>query len=76
MSVLRLKEFRLKAKYTQKQLSELLNVTQSHYSRWENGSRLPDAKQIIELCHVLKCTPNDLFGMRAEYEVATMHWDE
>lgn len=76
MKVLRLKEFRNKANYTQLEMSKLLNVTQSCYSRWENGNRLPDAKQILELCHVLKCTPNDLFGLRAEYEVATMHWDE
>lgn len=64
MNILKLKKYREKANLTQLELSKMLNVTQSHYSRWENGSRIPDAKQILKLCEVLSCSPNDLFGFR------------
>ena len=74
MKVLRLKELRTNANYTQIEMAKLLNVPQSSYSRWESGVRFPDAQQIIKLCEVLKCTPNDIFGIKGEYEVATKDW--
>lgn len=75
MNILKLKEYRKKAKLTQFQVSQLLNVTQSHYSRWEKGNRIPDASQILELCKIFDCTPNDLFGIRGVYEVTTKDLD-
>lgn len=69
MTVLKLKEFRIKHKLSQIEVSEKMGVTQSCYSLWELGKRLPDAKQIIKLCNVFKCTPNDLFGFKGVHQV-------
>lgn len=70
MQVLKLEEYRKKAKMTQLYVSQALEVSQSYYSRLEKGKNFPDAKQIIKLCHIFKCTPNDLFGVQGTYEVA------
>lgn len=72
MNVLRLREMRKKTGLNQLQIAELLDVTQSYYSRWESGKRLPDAKQILSLCEIFRCTPNDLYGVKGEYVVG-MH---
>lgn len=69
MKVLKLRELRINANLTQTDVAESLNVTQSHYSRWENGTRLPDAKQILQLCDIFDCSPNDLFGFRGVHIV-------
>lgn len=70
MKLLRLKEFRLKANLTQYELSKMLNITQSGYSLWELGKRQPDAAQIMQLCKIFNCTPNDLFGIEGAMSVA------
>lgn len=62
MSVLNLKFYRSKYNFSQVEVANKIGVTQSCYSLWEVGKRLPDAKQIIKLCKVFDCTPNDLFG--------------
>lgn len=64
MNVLKLKELRIQANLTQFEVSEKMRITQSHYSRWENGNRSPNSKQILELCEVFNCSPNDLFGYK------------
>lgn len=69
MKVLNLKEYRKKLKMSQIEVSELLGVSQSYYSYWELGKRLPDAKQILQLCDIFKCSPNDLFGFRGVHIV-------
>lgn len=70
MKQLKLKEFRKKAKLTQADVAAAMNISQSYYSRFEKGLRLPDAKQIMQLCEILSCTPNDLFGIRGAMEAA------
>lgn len=70
MIVLRLKELRLKANLTQNEVAKYLNTTQPHYSRWELGKQVPDANQILQLCEILSCSPNDLFGIHGDLQVA------
>lgn len=69
MQKLKLRDYRKNASMTQKQVAELMNVTQSAYSLWELGKRVPDANQILRLCHIFKCTPNDLFGIPGVLQV-------
>ncbi len=71
----KLKEFRTAAKLSQRDVAKLMNTPQPHYWRWENEKSIPDAKQILDLCKIFNCTPNDLYGIRGVYEVATMSWD-
>lgn len=48
--------------FTQDDLAGEVGVPQSTVAFWENGSRVPNFNQIILLCRVFKCTPNDLLG--------------
>ena len=59
---------RKKEKLTQMQLAEKLNITDRAVSKWETGKAMPDSSIMLELCHVLKITVNDLLSG----EVVTM----
>lgn len=48
-----IKELREKKRYTQKQLAELLNVSDKTISKWETGKGLPDVGIIAELAATL-----------------------
>lgn len=48
-----IKELREKKRYTQKQLAELLNVSDKTISKWETGKGLPDVGIIAELATTL-----------------------
>lgn len=76
MNNLKLKEFRENQKLSQRDIAKLLNITQAYYWAWEKGKHIPDGKQILQLCKIFKCTPNDIFGIREVYEVTTMNWDD
>lgn len=69
MNELRLKEYRKVSKMSQRDVAKLLNTPQSNYWKWENGISYPDAKQIMQLCNIFKCTPNDLFGIRGVVKI-------
>ena len=45
---------------TQAQLAEHLGITDRAVSKWETGKALPDSSIMLELCHILKITVNDL----------------
>lgn len=68
--MLKLKEYRLLKKYSQRDMARLLNVSQAHYWRWENTKALPDAKQILTLCEIFEITPNDLYGIKGIHRIA------
>lgn len=76
MNGLRLKEYRNSLKMSQRDMANALNMTQANYWRLETGVSIPNAKQILQLCKIFNCTPNDLFGIRGVYEVATASWDD
>jgi DNA-binding XRE family transcriptional regulator len=76
MEVLRLKDYREKLKMSQRNVADLLEMTQQGYHKWESGVSLPNAKQIVRLCEIFKCTPNDLFGFRGVHEVVGQMIDD
>ncbi len=61
MNILKLKQFRENLKLSQREIAKKLNIKQPSYYKWEAGEVYPNAKQILELCNIFKCTPNDLF---------------
>lgn len=69
MSELRLKEYRKLNKMSQRDVAYLLQMTQANYWLWESGRSFPNAKQIIKLCEIFKCSPNDLFGFKGVHAV-------
>lgn len=46
---------------TQKELGELLGVTNKAVSKWENGSAMPRLKYLQQLAIILGCTQEELF---------------
>lgn len=56
----RLKELREQKNITQIQLAELLNVTQSAVTKWENGESMPRAEKLIQLAKLFDCTVDEL----------------
>ena len=73
---LRLREFRTKLKMSQRDVANKMNMSQPYYWSWEIGESYPNAKQILQLCEVFNCTPNDLFGIHGVYTVAMDELDQ
>ena len=55
-----LKQLRINAGYTQKQVYEMLNIRQSTFSAWETGRAEPSADMLLKLCRLYKV--NDIFS--------------
>ncbi len=59
--------------YTQKQLADILGVTDKAISRWETGKGFPEVSLLLPLCKELEITVNELLtGERiseAQYKV-------
>lgn len=53
---------------TQAQLAEQLNITDRAVSKWETGKTMPDTSIMLDLCHALNISVNDLLNG----EVVTM----
>lgn len=68
-SVVKLKEIRLKKGMTQTDFANLLNISRVNYHHFESGRSQPNAKQILKFCEILRCTPNDLFGIKGIHTV-------
>lgn len=75
MNELRLKEFRESLKMSQRDVASALGIAQAHYWKWEKGKSFPNAKQILLLCELFNCTPNDLFGFKGVYKVVGAKMD-
>ena len=54
-----IRRLRKERNLTQEELAEQLNITYQAVSRWENGTALPDANNILQL--------SKLFGVSADY---------
>lgn len=51
---------REKARKTQTEIAERLDVDKSTVSKWETGGSLPRAATLIKLAEVLNCTVDEL----------------
>ena len=71
-----LKEYRSQKKMTQKEVADYMGITQAQYWKHETGKSLLNAKQIIDLCHLFGCTPNDLLGFRGVHTVVAERLDD
>ncbi len=76
MPILRLKEYREKLNMSQRDIAVVLNISQQGYWAWEKGVSFPNGERILQLCKLLECTPNDLFGVHSTYEVAKYKLDK
>lgn len=66
--MLKLKEIRLKKGLLQKDIAEILGITEASASRIETESRKLNQDQIVKLCLGLDVTPNELLGYEEAYK--------
>lgn len=64
MFSIRLKELRINKGFTQSELGKKVGVKQNTFTNWENGSREPNFKTLIELANILDTTTDDLLGIK------------
>lgn len=63
----KLKEKRLEAKLTQKELAELLHVSRQTVSSWEVGRTYPDLTILVELSELYKVSLDDLLKEDSDF---------
>ena len=61
--MLKLKEFRINAGLTQKQVGEIINKSATGYGYYENGINEPDIKTLIKLSEFYHTTIDELLGI-------------
>ncbi|MBQ8395139.1 MAG: helix-turn-helix transcriptional regulator [Clostridia bacterium] len=59
-----LKEARKFKGMTQKEVAQVLHMTQQQYSRFENGKFELNYSQILSLCELYEINPNELFDLK------------
>ncbi|MCI8332312.1 MAG: helix-turn-helix transcriptional regulator [Clostridiales bacterium] len=67
----RIRKYREARKLSQKQLAELIGVSNSRVSNWEQGINRPDADIIAELCRALQVSPSELLDVHLSDEEIT-----
>ena len=70
-----IKTKRIEKNYSQKDLAELLFVTESAVSKWERGVSYPDITLITDLCKVLDVTEHELIQSSHDFEYRKMKND-
>ncbi len=48
--------------YTQRQLAQLLNISDKTISKWETGNGFPEVSTLLPLCEILDISVNDLLS--------------
>lgn len=59
----KLKELRIEKKLTQKQVAQILEVSTTCYSGYEQGYREPDFKILIKICKLFEVSADYLLGL-------------
>ncbi len=67
----RIRKYREDRKLSQKQLAELIEVSNSRVSNWEQGINRPDADILAELCKALQVSPSELLDVHLSDEEIT-----
>lgn len=62
-----IKQLRLNAKMTQKELAARLGVSQNAVFNWENGKREPNAETIEKIAFIFDVLPEQIMGWDREY---------
>ena len=59
----RIRKFREDRGYSQIELAELIGVSNSRISNWEQGINRPDADILVDLCKTLNVSPSELLDV-------------
>lgn len=53
---------------SQKELGDLLNVSNKAVSKWENGEATPRPETLIKLCDILELNKTEILGFDQKYD--------
>ena len=59
-----IKEARKAIGLTQKDLADMIDVSQKDISRWETGARTPSVEGVIKICKALNVSADKLLGLK------------
>ena len=68
MLIENIKLLRRERELTQKDLADLLHVSQNTISNWENGVSQPTIEQVEKICEVFNVSINTLYGIDNSFE--------
>lgn len=54
------------SKYTQKQIANLLKISESNITNWKKGDNLPSLEVLYQLCILLNVSADYLLGLEDE----------
>lgn len=54
------------SQYTQKQIAQLLNISEGNITNWKKGDNLPSIDILYKLCLILKVSSDYLLGLENE----------
>ena len=66
-----LKEKRSETGFSQKKIAEILSISPSSYSHYENNTRVPSLDIIIQLSNIYNANPLDLIFLILSYDTIT-----
>lgn len=60
----RIKKFREDRGYSQREFGQMIGVSNSRVSNWEQGVNRPDADILADICIALNVSPSELLNVR------------
>ncbi len=64
----RLRQIREAQNLTQREMSDILGISQQHYSMYERGVRVLDIEQVIRVCIALNISADYLLGLSDKFK--------
>jgi transcriptional regulator with XRE-family HTH domain len=58
----KLKSARHNLRFNQEEMAHQLNTIRSSVSQWESDKSDPTLKKFVEVCNILKISPNEMLG--------------
>lgn len=66
MKLERIRKIRIDRRLKQKDVAKILKISQSNYSRWENGKEVIPLNKLNILCDYFKVSMDYVFGITSE----------
>ncbi len=69
----RIRKYREEKGLTQKQLADMISVSNARVSNWEQGINRPDADILADICRALNVSPSELLNVHLVGEELSQH---
>ena len=69
----RIARYRKLKNYSQREFAELIGVSGSRVSNWEQGTHRPDVDILANICKVLEVSPSELLDIRLSTDELNEH---